>query len=232
MTWISHAAERRRTDGRPILRALPTANDVCQAPIHVHAADPGLERFAASRPSSHDEMPRPVLRVASRDGAVMPASGGRFTFDDFFEQESETLFRRMWLVTRDRTEAEEVMQDAFIAILERWDRVSGMDDPVGYLYRTAFNVWNKRSRKAARAVRGLLAPSPPDDFAAAEARTMIDAALAGLAPRQRAALVLTDLLGYTSQEAGAILGIRAVTARVHASQARAAIRRDLGDADG
>jgi RNA polymerase sigma-70 factor (ECF subfamily) len=101
----------------------------------------------------------------------MPASGGRPTFDDFFEEESETLFRRMWLVTRDRTEAEEVMQDAFIAIFERWDRVSTIEDPVGYLYRTAFNLWNKRSRKAARAVRGLFGPpTPPDDFASKPAR--------------------------------------------------------------
>jgi DNA-directed RNA polymerase specialized sigma24 family protein len=62
------------------------------------------------------------------------------TLDDFFAQESAMLFRRLWLVTRDRAEAEDIVQEAFIVVLERWDRVGAMEDPTGYLYRVAFNV--------------------------------------------------------------------------------------------
>lgn len=29
------------------------------------------------------------------------------------------------------------MQDAYLKLWERWDRVSGMDDPTGFLFRTA-----------------------------------------------------------------------------------------------
>jgi RNA polymerase sigma factor (sigma-70 family) len=179
------------------------------------------------------EMARPVLRVAAREGALVPMSEPPSrTFDAFFDEESGTLFRRMWLVTRHRQEAEEIMQDAFLAVFERWDRVSAMEDPTGYLYRTAFNLWHKRLRRAARAVRGILGPlAPTDEFEAAEARTVLGDALAELAPRQRAAIVLTEILGYTSEEAGSILGIRAVTARVLASQARAALRKELVTTD-
>jgi RNA polymerase sigma factor (sigma-70 family) len=154
------------------------------------------------------------------------------SFDEFFEAESERLFRRLWLVTRNPHEAEEVMQDAFLSLLERWDRMGEVDDPVAYLYRTAFNVWNKRTRRATRALRSALAPgSRADDVDAVDARTVVGQALARLTPRQRAAIVLTELLGFTSEEAGVVLGIRAVTARVLTSQARAAMRSSLGAID-
>jgi RNA polymerase sigma-70 factor, ECF subfamily len=176
-------------------------------------------------------MPRP-LHVVREEAMSSPAGPAEeLGFDDFFARESESLFRRMWLVTRDRGEAEEVMQDAFLSLYERWDRMAEIDDPRAYLYRTAFNAWKKRSRRMARAVRSTLAPSRRDDVDAADARTVVDDALEHLTPRQRAAIVLTELLGFSSEDAGEILGIRAVTARVLTSQARAAMRAYLGGPD-
>jgi RNA polymerase sigma-70 factor, ECF subfamily len=152
------------------------------------------------------------------------------SFDEFFAAQSQTLYRRMRLVTRNHHEAEEVVQDAFLSVYERWDRVCSLPDPVGYLYRTAFNAWKKRSRRAARAIRDAVAPQPAaDDFEAADDRTVVGEALGHLSPRQRAAIVLTELMGLSSEDAGETMGIRAVTARVLASQARAALRERLGD---
>ncbi len=48
--------------------------------------------------------------------------------------------------------------------------------------------------------------------------------LAALTPRQRAAVVVTELLGYSSEEAGTILGIRPGTVRTLTAQARAALQ--------
>ena len=113
--------------------------------------------------------------------------------------EARTLFRRLWLVTGNR--AEELMQDAFLRVWERWDRVGGMDDPIGYLYRTAMNLFRKRYRRAMLALRrnGGATPSS-DDFSDAEDRHTVRHVLATLPPRQRAALVLTEMLGFTSEE--------------------------------
>jgi RNA polymerase sigma factor (sigma-70 family) len=171
--------------------------------------------------------------VAVTDPTLHVSSAGTgLTFEAFFEREAVTLFRRMCLVTGDRHEAEEVVQDAFVALLERWDRVSLLDDPVGYLYRSAFNHWKKRSRRTARRVRELVGIAPAtDEFAAVEQRTRIDQALASLTPRQRAAVVLTEQLGYTSAEAGHILGVRDGTVRALASQGRATMRDVLGGSD-
>ena len=53
-------------------------------------------------------------------------------FETFFETEARTLFRRLCIVTGNAAEAEEVVQDAFLALWERWDRVGGLEDPTGY----------------------------------------------------------------------------------------------------
>lgn len=173
------------------------------------------------------------LRLVASDGISVPAPVSEaLRFEEFFEAESGTLFRRLCLVTGNRQEAEEIMQDAFISVLERWDRVSAMDNPTGYLYRTAFHLVHKRSKRAARALRGMVLMRPEaDEFAAADDREIVRRALGKLTRRQRAAVVLTELLGYSSEEAAGIMGARAVTVRVLASQGRAAMRRMLEQRD-
>ena len=157
-----------------------------------------------------------------------PEEATTTSFEAFFAAESDSLFRRLCLVTGDRYEAEELVQEAFIKVLERWERVSGLEDPAGYLYRTAFNAFRKRSRRAALALRRAVGLAPDmDEFAAADARDLVARALRRLTPRQRAALVLTDLLGYGAQEAGKVLGVKAVTVRVLASQGRAAMKATI-----
>jgi DNA-directed RNA polymerase specialized sigma24 family protein len=58
--------------------------------------------------------------------ASEPASAARddraLEFDRFFEHERARLFQALCLVTRNRFEAEELAQDAFLALYERWIR--------------------------------------------------------------------------------------------------------------
>lgn len=141
-------------------------------------------------------------------------------------------FHALVLITGDRHEAEEIAQDSFLVLWERWGRVAAMENPAGYLYRTAMNVFRRRRRRAALAVRRAVGLVHAEDaFAAADARQVVGRALRGLSRRQRAALVLTDLLGFSSEEAGQALGIKPVTVRVLASQGRAAMKQSLGERD-
>ena len=152
------------------------------------------------------------------------------SFEAFFEIEARTLFRRLCAVTGNSAEAEEIMQDAFLALWERWDRVGAIQDPTAYLYRTAMNAFRRRSRRAALALRRALSPAPdPAPFAEIDEQQDVVAALAGLTPRQRAALVLTDVMDYSSEEAGRALGVSAGTVRGLASRARATLRRQVGE---
>jgi RNA polymerase sigma factor (sigma-70 family) len=151
-------------------------------------------------------------------------------FETFFLGHHEGLFRALWLVTRNRHEAEEVMQDAFVRVLERWPAVRDSENPEGYLYRTAMNAYRSRLRRAAVALRKVFRQLPPDDqMAEVEARDTVVRALAPLPARQRAAVVLMDVLGLSSEQAGDALGIRPVTVRVLAGRGRATLREALDE---
>lgn len=146
-----------------------------------------------------DRMREPGSAVSERRAAseppLRPAS-----FEAFFEAEHERLFRALYLVTGNAQEAEELMQDAFVAVWERWDRVRAMDEPTGYLFRTAMNRFRSRLRRASRAARRAAGSDPGGDaFAAADERDAVARALARLPERQRSAIVLTELLGYGSE---------------------------------
>jgi RNA polymerase sigma-70 factor, ECF subfamily len=154
---------------------------------------------------------------------------GPLRFEDFFRREHLRLLRALYLVTGSRHEAEEVAQESLVRVWERWERVSAMDDPTAYLYRTAMNVFRSRYRRAVRAARRMVRANVPRDVIGdTDERDAVLRALATLSPRQRAALVLTEMLGYGSEEAGRALGIKPVTVRVLASQGRAALRERLG----
>src|SRR5438132_12475512 len=114
----------------------------------------------------------------SRGPGVPPGPAG-VDFDAFFLQHHLGLFRALWLVTRNRHEAEEVMQDAFVRVWSKWSRVGALPDPAGYLYRTAMNVFRSRLRRAKVAVRKAARTLPPDDLlAAVEDRDAVVRALA------------------------------------------------------
>lgn len=152
-------------------------------------------------------------------------------FDTFFEREKASLFRALCLVTHNRWEAEELTQDAFLRVFERWDRVGAMDDPTGYLYRTAMNEFRTWRRRAVLGAKRAIGLTPSDDgMAEIEAQDAVVRALSPLSSRQRAAVVLIDLLGYSSAEAGRLLGIRAATVRTHVARAHADLRKWV-DAD-
>ena len=177
-----------------------------------------------------DMNPAVVLPEAADSGRTMqppPTS-----FEEFYEHERDGLFGALCLITGNRHEAEEITQDSFVALWERWERVATMENPAGYLYRTAMNGFRKRQRRAALSPRLVLRGERPEDvFEAADDRDVLRRGLASLTARQRAALVVTELLGHTSEEAGELLGIRPVTVRVLASQARAALTKTMEKAN-
>jgi DNA-directed RNA polymerase specialized sigma24 family protein len=66
-----------------------------------------------------------------------------------------------------------------------------------------------------------------DEFERSDTKSAVMQALESLAPRQRAALVLTDLLGFSSEDSGELLSVQPGTVRTLASQGRAAVRRTM-----
>ena len=147
------------------------------------------------------------------------------SFEEFFHLERDRLFRVMFVITKNRHEAEDLSQDAFARVWERWDSVGAMENPAGYLHRTAMNLFRNRYRRALLAARrGVGITRKEDPFEVVDDRHVAMQALSSLAPRQRAAIVLTEVLQYTAEEAGSMLGIRAATVRALHFQARSALK--------
>jgi RNA polymerase sigma factor (sigma-70 family) len=144
-------------------------------------------------------------------------------FDAFFEEHHARLYRALVIVTRDPHEAEEITQEAFVRVWAKWEHVSGLEDPVGYLYRVAMNFWRQRKRRAVRAARYLLRftrPPSEDALQKVDLAHELERLILQLPPRQRAALVVTEYLGYDSTAAAAILGIQPGTVRMLVSNAK------------
>jgi RNA polymerase sigma-70 factor, ECF subfamily len=152
-------------------------------------------------------------------------------FEEFYEATFRRLFVALCLVTGDRHEAEEVAQDAFVRVYERWDRIGGLEDPTGYVFRVSMNVFRSRLRRASLGIRRelSLAPDATDDLAAVEAHDAVVRMLLELNPKQRAAVLLTAILDYSAEEAGRMLGIRASSVRSLTTRARARMHHEVVD---
>jgi len=173
---------------------------------------------------------RTATELKAPAAPVSGPGGGSRDFEEFFLAWHLPVYRALWLVIRNGHEAEEVMQDAFVRVWERWDRVRTMERPEAYLFRTAMNVHRSRLRRAMTAVRRTVGALPDDDaIATVEQRDAIVRAMGRLTRSQRAAVVLVDLVGMSSAEAAQALGVRPATVRVLAARGRAALRDEMGE---
>ena len=166
-----------------------------------------------------------VARIEERRKAsLMTEASEPIAFEDFFDAEKDRLLQVMSVITGSRSEAEDITQEAFLRLFERWETVAKMDNPEGYLHRVAMNQFRSRYRRAAVKLRRAVAIGPARDvFAEVDDRDLALRTLGSLPPRQRAALVLTEALGYSGEEAGRLLGIKATTVWALMHQARAAL---------
>ena len=153
------------------------------------------------------------------------------SFEEFYEAAFRRVFMALCLVTGNRHEAEEIAQDAFLRVYERWHRVGALEDPTGYVFRVSMNLFRNRYRRASLGLRRALSlvPRETDDLEAVETRDEVVRLLRGLAPQQRAAVLLTAILDYSAEEAGRMLGVRASSVRSLTARARAQLKDKVVD---
>jgi RNA polymerase sigma-70 factor (sigma-E family) len=144
------------------------------------------------------------------------------------------LVRLAALLVRNSGEAEEVVQDAFVAMHGRWSRLREPAKAVGYLRRTVVN--NARSSLRRHAVADKhreslvdVAASAEHGALAAESRSVIIAALHQLPQRQREVLVLRYYGDLSEADIAATLRISRGAVKSHASRGVAALRSRLED---
>lgn len=146
------------------------------------------------------------------------------------------LVRLAVLLLRDQGAAEEVVQDAFVAMHSRWRSLRDPDKALAYLRQTVVN----RSRSALRhrgvVERYVARQRPAGDLAdpadvptlAGGRRTAVLDALRTLPTRQREVLALRYYLELSEAEIADALGISRGSVKAHASRGSAALRNLLG----
>lgn len=127
-------------------------------------------------------------------------------------------------------EAEECVQEAFVRLLPRWQRVSQYDDPEAWLRTVAFRLLANRARKERNALRTLLRlgpvpPTPPP----AENPVAVRHALAQLPAGHREVLVLHYLAGLDVRGIADVLRVPEGTVKSRLSRARSALAPLLRD---
>ena len=142
------------------------------------------------------------------------------------------LVRLAALLLRDTATAEEVVQDAFVAMHGAWRRLDDPDRALAYLRRSVVN--GARSALRHRGVVERNAPAPLPDSASAEHGAMVAlehaevlTALRSLPVRQREVLVLRYYLDLAEADIADALGISRGAVKSHASRGMAALRTTL-----
>jgi len=143
------------------------------------------------------------------------------------------LVRLSVLLVRDVETAEEVVQDSFVAMHDRWRRLRDPDTALAYLRQTVVN--RSRSVVRRRVVAARHVPeAPPHEPGAdvetvvAERRTHVLDALAALPRRQREVIALRYYLDLSETQIAETLGISNGAVKSHASRAADALRTSLG----
>ncbi|MDF9811484.1 sigma-70 family RNA polymerase sigma factor [Streptomyces sp. SPB162] len=163
-------------------------------------------------------------------GEVAEAERVPADFDAFFTTHRPALLARAVMLCGNRQDAEDAVQDAFLAALENWDRISGYEQPnawVGLVMRR--KLWRvlRLRLKVKRAALDVALPRQALPDETAQARRVLTA-MSGLPPRQRMVLVMFSLYALTHQEIADDLGITASAARGNLRKGRANLRRLLG----
>ncbi|HUR29011.1 MAG TPA: RNA polymerase sigma factor, partial [Planctomycetota bacterium] len=140
---------------------------------------------------------------------------GMLEFRALFDAERDRILRFLVHLTGNRSDAEDLLQETFIAVWRQRDQFEGRGSAAGYLRRTAFHLFLNARQKQAR--RNALAPAsdeepvctPVADFDEREAREVLLArvrsAVDGLPEGPREAFILFRFEGHTCAEIAEIM---------------------------
>ena len=142
-----------------------------------------------------------------------------------FRAHYASVFASVLLIVHDRGRAEEVTQDAFLKLYERWTAVNWVVEyPPAWVHQVAVRAAIRR------ATREKVVPvAEPVDRAITDQVPDVDLvnAIGLLAPKQRAAVVLFYLEDRPVEEIARVMGTSTSTVKQHLHRARARLAEAL-----
>ena len=161
----------------------------------------------------------------------------------FYTEHRSELHAHASRILKDSARAEEVIQDALIKVMLAAPELDSADHALGYMHRTIenlcidiFRIEGRRpdlvllddaTAEVEASWQGNLDHS--DVIAAADDAAIVRQALSMLSPAERAALVMWEMEGRSTEEIARELGIKESSVRHTVSRARASLRRVLSE---
>ena len=159
----------------------------------------------------------------------------------FYTEHRSELLTHANRVLKDSAKAEEITQEALIKFILAAPELASQDHAVSYLHRTIENLCIDLFRIEGRRPNLVVLDEATSEveamwqvngdhseaLSAAEDAAIIRQALALLSPAERAALVMWEMEGRSTEEIASELGIKESTVRHTVSRARASLRRIL-----
>jgi RNA polymerase sigma-70 factor (ECF subfamily) len=163
------------------------------------------------------------------------------------ERNNQRLFRAAWSILRNRTEAEDAVQSAYLRALAAIETFEGRSSLSTWLTRIVINEALGRQRAARRRrkaldqnsvvdldsyreklMRGSLDEVLPDGaLARQQIRQMLETSIGRLPPNFRLVFVLREVEGLSVEEAAETLGIPAATVKTRHLRARRRLEEEL-----
>lgn len=162
-----------------------------------------------------------------------------------FEQYRDRIHGYLLKLTRQRDEADDLLQETFLRAHRQLGTLENPDAVAGWLYRIATNVFHDRLRQRTRrpelSSRGIRpeepdweegwtdpeAPQIDEIFERAEMNACIREFIDGLPDDHRAALLLHDIEGFTNPEIAEVQGCTVHTVKIRLHRARKKLRDAL-----
>jgi RNA polymerase sigma-70 factor (ECF subfamily) len=183
-------------------------------------------------------------RIAQQDAGA---------FELLVERYQERAYRIAWSVVRDREDAKDCSQEAFIRLHESAGSFAGQAKFSTWFYRILVNCCLDHQRKrrgwrrlvgwggskdderdAGDPVERLAAPfiDPTDAMVAGHRMSRLWEAVEDLSPQQRTAVLLQCREELSTKEIAVMLNVSEATVRVHLHRAYSALKRRVGEASG
>jgi RNA polymerase sigma-70 factor, ECF subfamily len=163
--------------------------------------------------------------------------GDAVAFEGLMRQHNQRLFRIARSILKSDHEAEDVVQNAYIALYTNAEQYAGKAPLGAWLARITVNAAISRLRQQNRAMalqfeeewaQGVQHPPSPEDAASAQQlRELLEKAIDRLLPGLCSVFVLREVEGMNSAEVGSHLGISEGSVRVRLHRAREQLKQHL-----
>lgn len=163
-------------------------------------------------------------------GMSRPEAAFRETFDEFYRSNIRSITGLALILSGSRSAAEELAQEAFLAALARWERISAYDDPRLWVRRVVANAATSRYRRLRAEARAVLRLDRGEyliDEGGPDADRLWEE-VRNLPSRQAEVLALHYLDDQPVAEIARILDLAEPTVKTHLQRGRSTLANRLG----